>query len=224
MNDLERRFTPGRVELRLGATEKHTFGGYAAKFDTQSRNLGGFIETIKPGFFNRSRSRDWPDVLARYNHDDNRLLGTTAAGTLRLHVDEVGLFYEVDPPQSRQDVYELVERGDVNRSSFAFIADEDEWTASDQGFPMRSLINGRLIDVAPVNSPAYEDTSVGLRSLARKFDAEVDEVRKLAADNQLMRFFKRTDKDGQPVITKKRSAQMRLAQAMAIKDIPPTSV
>lgn len=212
MTDLERRFTPGRVELRAGS-EKRTFGGYAAKFNAQSKNLGGFIERIDPGFFAKSRGDGWPDVIARYNHDDNMLLGTANAGTLRLSTDDVGLIYEVDPPQSRQDVYELVERGDVGKSSFAFQMFEDDWSQSDQGFPMRTLLTGKLIDVAPVNVPAYDDTSVGLRSLARKFDADVEEVRKLAADNGLMKFFKRTDG---PAAPQKRSAALRLAQAKAL--------
>jgi HK97 family phage prohead protease len=212
MSDLERRFTVGRVELRTGS-DKKTFGGYAAKFNTQSKNLGGFIERIDPGFFNKSRGDGWPDVIARYNHDDNMLLGTTSAGTLRLGVDNIGLVYEVDPPQSRADVYELVERGDVAKSSFAFQMFEDDWAASDQGFPMRTLMSGKLVDVAPVNIPAYDDTSVGLRSLAAKFEADVEEVRKLAAANELMKFFRRTDGPAAPV---KRSAAARLAQAKAI--------
>lgn len=212
MSDLERRFTVCRVELRAGS-EKRTFGGYAAKFNTESKNLGGFIEKIDPGFFNKSRGDGWPDVIARYNHDDNMLLGTTAAGTLRVSVDDVGLVYEVDPPQSREDVFELVQRGDVAKSSFAFQMFEDDWAASDQGFPMRTLLTGRLVDVAPVNIPAYDDTSVGLRSLARKFEADVEEVRKLAADNALIKFFKRTDGPAAPA---KRSAAARLAQAKAI--------
>jgi HK97 family phage prohead protease len=212
MSDLERRFTVGRVELRAG-TDKKSFGGYAAKFNTQSKNLGGFIERIDPGFFNKSRGDGWPDVIARYNHDDNMLLGTTNAGTLRLGVDNIGLVYEVDPPQSRADVYELVERGDVAKSSFAFQMFEDDWAASDQGFPMRTLVSGRLVDVAPVNIPAYDDTSVGLRSLAAKFEADVEEVRKLAAENALMKFFVKT---GDPKAPTKRSAAARLAQAKAI--------
>jgi len=213
MSDLERRFTVGRVELRAGS-EKRTFGGYAAKFNTQSKNLGGFIERIDPGFFNKSRGDGWPDVIARYNHDDNMLLGTSAAGTLRLGTDNIGLIYEVDPPQSRQDVYELVERGDVAKSSFAFQMFEDEWSASDQGFPMRTLVSGKLIDVAPVNIPAYDDTSVGLRSLAAKFGVDVEEVRKLAAEDALIKFFKRTDGPAAPA---KRSAAARLAQVKAIQ-------
>jgi HK97 family phage prohead protease len=213
MSDLERRFTVGRVELRAGS-EKRTFGGYAAKFNTQSKNLGGFIERIDPGFFSKSRGDGWPDVIARYNHDDNMLLGTTGAGTLRLGTDNIGLVYEVDPPQSRSDVYELVERGDVAKSSFAFQMFEDDWTASDQGFPMRTLVSGKLIDVAPVNVPAYDDTSVGLRSLATKFDADLTEVRKLAEANELIKFFKRSD--GKPVQAKPVSAALRLAQVKAI--------
>jgi HK97 family phage prohead protease len=212
MSDLERRFTSGRVELR-SASDKRSFGGYAAKFNAQSKNLGGFVERIDPGFFNQSRDDSWPDVLARYNHDNNMLLGTTAAGTLRLSIDGVGLEYEVDPPASRADVYELVQRGDVGRSSFAFQMFEDDWTANDQGFPLRTLLTGALVDVAPVNIPAYADTSVGLRSLAAKFDADVTEVRQLAERGELTKFFKRTDQGGVPT---RRSAAARLAQAKAI--------
>lgn len=214
MSDLERRFTAARVELRA-STEKRTFGGYAAKFNLQSKNLGGFIERIDPGFFNKSRGDGWPDVIARYNHDDNMLLGTTAARTLRLDLDDTGLVYEVDIPESRADVFELISRGDVTKSSFAFRMFEDDWSASDQGFPMRTLLAGRLVDVAPVNIPAYDDTSVGLRSLAAKFEADIEEVRKLAAEDGLIRFFKRTD--GGPATPAKRSAAARLAQVKAIQ-------
>jgi uncharacterized protein len=195
----ERRYTPGRVEVRAGS-EKRTIGGYAAKFNRASQNLGGFIEVIAPPAFNDSRGRDWPEVMARYNHDDNMLLGTTTARTLRLSVDDTGLVYEVDVPNARADVYELVERGDVAKSSFAFrvVGDEgDEWGLSDQGFPQRTLLNVQLVDVAPVNSPAYLDTSSGLRSLAKHVDAPVDEVRQLAKEGELKRLFVRTDAGAQ---------------------------
>jgi HK97 family phage prohead protease len=195
MSDAERRFTPGQVEIRASAAEKLTIGGYAAKFDMQSRNLGGFVERIAPSAFNKSRGDGWPDVLARYNHDDNLLLGTTAARTLRLNVDDVGLPYEVDVPRSRADVYELVERGDVQKSSFAFIVTKggDEWGLNDLDIPLRTLLSVRLVDVAPVNIPAYIDTTAGLRSLAQRMDAPLEDVRRLAQANELRRMFKRTD-------------------------------
>ena len=194
MTESERRYTPGRVEVRAGA-EKRTIGGYAAKFNRASQNLGGFIEVIDPAAFNRSRGNDWPDVMARYNHDDMALLGTTSAQTLRLSVDETGLVYEVDVPQARADVYELVQRGDIAKSSFAFrvIGDGEEWGLSEQNFPQRRLLSVDLVDVAPVNSPAYLDTSTGLRSLAKHVDAPLEEVRKYAEAGELKRFFVRTD-------------------------------
>lgn len=212
MTDAERRFTSVRVEVRAGANDdKMTIGGYAAKFNRMSQNLGGFVERIDPAFFNKSRGDGWPDVVARYNHDDNMLLGTTNARTLRLSTDNVGLLYDADLPSSRADVYELVQRGDVNKSSFAFVAVEDDWTVNDQGFPLRTLLGGRLMDVAPVNTPAYLDTSTGLRSLARKFDAPIDEVRKLAEGDELIRFFKRSDH--KPAV-QRRSASVALTAVL----------
>jgi HK97 family phage prohead protease len=213
MTDAERRFTSVRVELRASSDDKQTIGGYAAKFNRMSQNLGGFVERIDPGFFNKSRGDGWPGVIARHNHDDNMLLGTTGAGTLRLSLDSVGLMYEVDTPHSRADVYELVQRGDVHQSSFAFRAFEDDWATTDQGFPLRTLISGQLFDVASVNTPAYTDTSVGLRSLARKFDATLEEVRALAEQDGLVKFFKRTDGKAAPV---KRSAADALTRIMRL--------
>lgn len=215
--DAERRFTSVRVEVRAGSDNALTIGGYAAKFERFSQNLGGFVERIAPGFFNKSRGDSWPGVVARYNHDDNMLLGTTQAGTLRLGIDDVGLAYDVDLPQARADVFELVQRGDVAQSSFAFVVFEDEWTTTDQGFPLRTLVSGRLMDVAPVNTPAYEDTSVALRHLAAKVDAAPEEIRALAASNELTKLFKRTDGGTK---TPKRSAAAALAAAKAV-DLSP---
>jgi HK97 family phage prohead protease len=194
MSAVERRYTYVQVELRAKG-DRPKIGGYAAVFNRPSQNLGGFIEQVTPSAFDRAKGNDWPEVLARYNHDDNQLLGTSAAGTLQLRIDGVGLDYEVDPPKARADILELVERGDVRKSSFAFrvFPDGDDWTLSEQGFPMRSLLSVQLVDVAPVNAPAYLDTTAGMRSLAAKFEAEFEEVRSLAEANELRRFFVKTE-------------------------------
>jgi uncharacterized protein len=201
MTDIERRYTLVAVELRARG-DKPKIGGYAAVWNRLSQNLGGFVEQAAPSLFNNSRGNGWPDVLARYNHDDNMLLGTVAGGTLRLEIDETGLLYEVDPPAARADVTELVERGDVSKSSFAFrlYPEGDEWGVSDQGYPMRTLLSAQLVDVAPVNLPAYRDTSVSqrdlevaFRSLANQVEAELADVVKLAAENELRKLFVRTD-------------------------------
>jgi HK97 family phage prohead protease len=124
------------------------------------------VEQVAPSFFNNSRAEGYPGVVCRYNHEDAFMLGSTRGGTLKLSVDETGLLYTVDVPQCRSDVLELVTRGDVANSSFAFVVTEQEWGQSEQGYPKRTLVSGKLIDVAPVTVPAYRDTSVALRGLA----------------------------------------------------------
>jgi HK97 family phage prohead protease len=197
MTDSERRFTPGQVEVRR-ASEKRTIGGYAAKFNALSQNLGGFQEVIAPTAFNRSKGNDWPGVMARYNHDDMMLLGTTNARTLRLTLDEIGLIYETDLPSSRADVFELVERGDIAKSSFAFRVigeDGEEWGLNETNFPTRTLRSVELVDVAPVNVPAYLDTSTAVRSLARKVHGDEAEIRKMSDAGDLSRLFLRKSSD-----------------------------
>jgi HK97 family phage prohead protease len=222
----ERRFTSVPVESRASGKK---IGGYAAKFMKTSRNLGGFIEVIDPRFFNKSRGDGWPDVMARYNHDDNMLLGTTGGGTLSLRIDDIGLDYEVTLPSTRGDIAELVARGDVRKSSFAFRTFEDDWSLSDQGFPMRTLLDGQLVDVAPVNTPAYNDTSTGVRSLdvsvalrsfAEKFEADVTDVASLAAQDELRKFLVRTDNAGKPASKPKLFAPAAAAQLMARRSDP----
>ena len=197
MADTERRFTPGPIEVR-SADEGGGFriGGYGAVFGKLSRNLGGFVELVGDGAFNQSRHLGWPNVVCRYNHDPNMVLGTTAGGTLALRTDNFGLDYEVLPPQARADIIELVERRDVQFSSFAFRVPPggDEWSVTDQNYPMRTLHEVQLVDVAPVLDPAYPDATAGLRSLATAMSADFDEVRTMAAADELRRFFIRTDR------------------------------
>ena len=167
--DLEVRTAAlGPVELRAGG--KGGVGvltGYAAVFNRHSQNLGGFVEQVDPAAFTKSLADATP-VMARGNHDDAYLLGTTWAGTLTLEVDGTGLRYTVDLPDTTagRDYKALAERGDIKWSSFAFRTIEDEWSETESGFPLRTLRAVQLVDVAPVNSPAYLDTSVAVRSLA----------------------------------------------------------
>lgn len=213
----ERRYTSFPVETRAKGDGK-SIGGYAAVFNSLSQNLGGFVESVDPAFFNKSRGDGWPGVVARFNHDDNQLLGTIAGGTLRLSVDGTGLDYMVDPPMARADITELVYRGDVRQSSFAFITYEEDWSVTDQNFPKRTLLSGKLVDVAPVVSPAYLDTTAGLRSLAVKVGAEYEEVRKLAEENELRKFFIRTDTPSKP--KDKTFGPSAVAALMARRDGP----
>lgn len=186
----EVRFTTGTVEVRSNARDgkstTRTLAGYAAKYDTLSQNLGGFVETIRSGAFDKSIA-DKLDVVVRYNHDDAALLGRTSSGTARVGSDSVGLWYEVDLPDTTvaRDLAVLAERGDVHQSSFAFLTVADSWGQTEQGFPLRSLNAARLVDVAPVNTPAYLDTSSGLRSFAEARGLPLDEVEAAARAGHL---------------------------------------
>jgi Escherichia/Staphylococcus phage prohead protease len=197
--DTERRYTPGLVEVRAADGGKR-IGGYGAVFGKLSRNLGGFVERVGTGAFSQSRSVGWPNVVCRYNHDPNMVLGTTAGGTLALRTDSIGLDYDVDPPNARADIVELVERRDIQFSSFAFRVPSggDEWGVTDQNYPLRTLHEVQLVDVAPVLDPAYPDATAGLRSLAAAMDAPLEDVASLAAADELRRFFVRTDNAGPP--------------------------
>lgn len=171
-DSIEIRVRADRVEFRDAAADAASPGvlaGYAAVYERLSQNLGGFVEKVAYGAFAQTLADNNP-VLARYNHDDNQLLGTTEAETLRLASDETGLAYEVDLPDTTdaRNLAALSKRGDVRYSSFAFRTLEDSWSVTDQGFPLRTLVKVQLVDVAPVNNPAYRDTSVGMRSLAER--------------------------------------------------------
>lgn len=219
MRELERRYTKAPAEIRATDGGKK-IGGYAAMFRKESTNLGGFVEDIDPTAFNKSRGDGWPDVMARYNHDDNMLLGTVAAETLSLDIDDTGLAYEVTPPSTRADVLELVARGDVQKSSFAFRVIEDDWSQTSQGFPKRTLLRVQLVDVAPVNVPAYPDTTAGLRSLARAMDAPYDDVRELAERDELRKLFVRTDQPAAPVEPSGTTPQQARVKLLALRNSP----
>lgn len=168
MNQVEIRTADlGVFELRAAQDGPGTLVGYAAVFNRQSQNLGGFVEQVDPGAFERTLGMSELRVMARYNHDDNLLIGTTEGGTLTLSTDGTGLRYEVDLPDTSvgRDVAALARRGDLRYSSFAFRTLDDDWTETESGFPLRTLRAVQLVDVAPVNNPAYLDTSVAVRSL-----------------------------------------------------------
>lgn len=204
---IERRAVLMPVELRAlpdSPEGSRTIGGYAAVFGRESRMIpraigSSFIESIVPTFFEEARAAGWPGnqgsgVMCRFNHSDMHLLGTTQAGTCELNIDRTGLEYRIpDMPRCREDVLETIARGDCNRSSFTFMDAEDDWTYSG-GVTHRTLISGGVLDVAPVSAVAgYQDTTVGMRSLAAFKDVPVDDVYALAQRDELRQLFVRTD-------------------------------
>lgn len=175
MSNKETRIATESFEVR-SEDGRNTLVGYGAVFGKRSQDLGGFREVIDPKAFNRTVNND-NDVLVTMNHDVNFLLGRTGAGTARISVDEVGVRYEVDLPETTTgaDVRALAERGDLFGSSFTFSIpkDGDRWERDEDGTRIRTLTEVRLFELGPVVSPAYLDTTVAVRSLEDHEAAEV---------------------------------------------------
>lgn len=154
--------------------------GYAAVFNQRSDTLGGmFVEIIAPGAFDEVLTQD---TRALFNHDPNYLLGRTASGTLRLTVDERGLAYEIDTPNTatiRDLVVEPLRRGDMSGSSFAMRVAKggDSWHEEKDGLIVRTIYKiAELRDVGPVAFPAYPDSSAAQRSLNAWKQAQTEGV------------------------------------------------
>lgn len=157
------------VERRASDDGKVTVAGYAAVFG-EGADIGGYFhEVIVRGAFANSIKSD--DVRAYFDHDHGRVLGRKSAGTLRLSEDAKGLAAEIDLPDTSdgRDVRALIERGDITGMSFGFQVLRQEWDETVDP-PKRTILEVRLFEVSIVSEPAYEGTSVAMRSLdaARK--------------------------------------------------------
>lgn len=168
-SELERRMIPEAPGLEIKEDEngRTVIRGYAAVYDSDSQDLGGFVERILPGAFDDVLGRN-PDVFGKYNHE--RVIGRTSSGTMRLYADARGLRYEISPPRAAADVVELIERGDVRGSSFAFRTkgDGERWYKDDKGRMVREIRRFDFLgDAGPVDSPAYlaTETYVSKRAL-----------------------------------------------------------
>lgn len=156
------------LELRQapeGSSSPGTIAGYAAVYDSLSDDLGGFMERIAPGAFDRALEE--AEIVCLRNHEPEALLGRNSSGTLRLRSDDKGLMFECDLPATTagRDTAEMIRRGDMKGCSFSFDVREQSWDLATGETPIRTLRDVDVADVGPVTTPAYRDTSVALRSL-----------------------------------------------------------
>ncbi len=181
---MERRYTNTTIELREKDTEP-VVSGYAARFNELSEVLWGFREVILPGAF--KDALEAPDIRALFNHDPSQIVARTKNNTLHVWEDEHGLRYEFTPNMKTvagRDLVELLRRGDVDQSSFAFSMEGgvEEWDDTGE-VPVRKLVKiPRLYDVSPVTYPAYPSTSVGVRSAKEVFEEHFGSTEKRGVD------------------------------------------
>lgn len=178
---LETRTLTRPLEVRA-ADKGRTIGGYAAVFNSTADIGDSFREVIAPGAFAGALSQD---VRALVDHDTGRVIGRTTAGTLRLSEDATGLAVEIDLPDTTdgRDLATLIERGDVSGMSFGFIVTKQTWDETGD-IPIRTIEAVDLREVSVVAFPAYDDTTIALRSLTDNRDAakkaEAERNRKMA--------------------------------------------
>ena len=171
--------------------ESKTITGYAAvyyregKKNTEFKLWDDFVERIAPGAFDSVLKQD---VRALFNHDSNHVLGRTKGKTLRLSVDEKGLKYEIDVPdtQTGRDLLTSIKRGDVTGSSFSFMLGKNGAEINDDGKRVVRTITkvSKLFDVGPVTFPAYEGTAAKSRDeeeAQRELEQYRQEMENLAA-------------------------------------------
>jgi HK97 family phage prohead protease len=179
-----RSILPTDAEVR--ATRRgRIISGRAIVFGKESKDLGGFTERIEPesvqGVIETS------DVLALLNHDEARGVlarSTNGTGTLTLTVDQNGVNYEFEAPDTAlgDEVLSGIRRNDIRTSSFAFKVDEagDKWEKRSDGSYLRTITKFKNIyDVSPVYREAYQDTTAAVRSLV---EIQTSEASKKIAD------------------------------------------
>lgn len=144
--------------------ESRTVSGYAIVFNSDSNDLGGFIERIDPNSLDGVVEKS--DVLCLLNHNEDRGVlarSNKGEGSLTLEIDEIGLKYTFEAPNTAlgDELLEGLRRGDISTSSFAFTVGKDSWSKMENGTYLRTINSiNELFDVSPVYRAAYDATSV----------------------------------------------------------------
>ena len=187
-----------RVQLYAGEVraikvgDKMRVSGYAARYGVLSKPLPAgngrtFRERIAKRAFDSVLADPNLDCILTFNHDQDKILGRTTSGTLRLEGDDSGLRFDCDLPntQAGRDTYESVQRGDLNGASFAFELGQrdEEWNEEEIEDEKDLGLRGRIVsavrkwavrtiksfrklhDVSIVTCPAYPGTQVDARNL-----------------------------------------------------------
>lgn len=141
--------------------------GYFAVFNSNYEIAPGLSESIAPGAFDNTLSGD---IRALINHDTTLVLGRTKANTLQLRTDAHGLWGHIDINPNDTDamnLYNRVQRGDVDQCSFGFDIISEETDFREDGSIHWTIKEVELYEVSPCTFPAYEETNIAARTKER---------------------------------------------------------
>jgi HK97 family phage prohead protease len=145
-----------KVEFRTTENEGKRIIEAVIPYNSKSADLGGYREVITDTAFKRSLEENH-NIFAYYNHDDNKILGSTKSETLQLRSENEGLYCKLFLGNSNfaNDAWDVISRGDCNTLSFAFIPHEVE---NRGGLRYLKSVNLKEISFC-VSQPAYEETN-----------------------------------------------------------------
>lgn len=178
----------GKMETRMALLEpaseneenKQLVEGYAAVFNQRTliweSEWSGwkYMEVIDRNAFDGA---DMSDTVFKYNHGDvAMILARASNNTLTMNTDDKGLRISADiiDTNNGTDVYKLIKRGDLNKMSFAFTV-KNERSESDREnkiYTRTITAFDKIYDVAVVDFPAYDGTSIQARSKEYFVDLE----------------------------------------------------
>lgn len=177
LNRNERTEIVRRSEFRASeGADGHTLEGYAAVFNewTDIRDsMGIYKERIAPGAFKRSIGQRTP--VLQFEHGTHPLFGSLPLGGINvLREDRKGLFVKARLSDNWliEPVRDAIRDGGVTGMSFRFRVVSDHWDKDTDGNETRTISEVELLELGPVVFPAYEKTSVAVRSLMGALDDE----------------------------------------------------
>ena len=175
MENLEiRTFQNEDSEIRM-KKDSRTITGSAIVFNRDSKllyeNNQLFYERISSSAMEGVVERS--DIFVWLNHDKARGLlarSKNGEGSLSVSIDNNSVRYSFEAPNFAlgDELIENIKRGDLKGTSFGFRVAEggERWVVRADGSKLR-IINkfSEIRDISPCYDPAYEDTTVALRSL-----------------------------------------------------------
>jgi len=161
-----------------------TLDGYGAVFNEWTEiydRSGSFMEQVAPGAFKRTIGQRMP--VLQFDHGAHPLIGSIPLGRITsISEDAHGLRVKARLSDNWlvEPVRDAIRDGAVTGMSFRFRVVADEWESRD-GQDHRTITEIELYEVGPVVFPAYEATTVGVRSRQTAFALTDPEVRREVA-------------------------------------------